>query len=291
MRPSCVPFLAALLLTPCLVQAQGTDIYLFDREDGYALVARVTDRDGYDSQPAFTLDGHALLFSSDRAGGQMDIFRYDIRTGLTENLTKTDDSNEFSPQPFGSEHFSFVLQEGSPYQNVWYRGWDGGDLRRVLTSFIPVGYYARNASGVLIWGRYAMSLFFEPAGAEVGPGAGESLYVLDRAGISIHAIPGGDSFSFVHKQSDWNWVVKSFDPATGAIVPLVPISNGNEQYCWTPDGAMLTAEGTRILRFTPGIDEGWQPEAGLSAPGLNSGGRCAVSHDGRYLALVNNRVR
>jgi hypothetical protein len=290
MRPSCVSLLATLpLLVPSLVQAQGTDIYLFDIEGDYALVARVTDREGYDSQPAFTADSRALLFSSDREGGQIDLFRYDLESGGTSNLTRTPDTNEFSPQPSGADRFSYVLQEGNPYQNVWSQGWDGSDPRRVLTSFIPVGYYARNDAGVLIWARYAMSLFFEPAGAEVGPGAGESLYLISQAGISIHAIPGTDAFSFVHKQSDWTWMVKTFEPATKAITPLVAISNANENYCWTPGGVMLTAEGTRILRFRPGVDEAWQPEARLRAPELGAGGRCAVSPDGRYLALVSQR--
>ena len=250
----------------------------------------MTDRPGYDSQPAFTLDSQALLFSSDRAGGQVDIFRYEIENGTTVNLTSTADTNEFSGQPHGNDGFSFVLQEGSPYQNVWVRDWDGGPLRRLLTSFVPVGYYAKGRTGVLFWGRYAYALFYEPAGVEVGPGAGETLFVIDQAGISIHPIPNSDLFSFVHKQSDWSLVVKSFDPSSRAIAPLVAISADNENYCWTPAGIMLTASGRQVLEFEPEIDADWQPLVELDAPGLNTGTRCAVSPDGRYLALVGERA-
>jgi hypothetical protein len=226
------------------------------------------------------------LFSSDRAGESTDIFRFRIASGQVTNLTGTTDENEYSPQPYGEDRFSYVLQEGNPYQHVWHRALEGGEAQRLLTSYVPVGYYARNEKGVLFWGRYAYSLFFEPSGLEVGPGAGESLYVIDQAGRSIHAIPGCDHFSFVHKQSDWSWVIKRFDPESKAIAPLVPISPDNEDYCWHPDGFMITAAGSTLLKFDPQEDEEWQDLAALEAPGLDKGGRCAVSPDGRYLALV-----
>ena len=281
--------LVLILLMPASLLAQGFDIYIFDIGQDYALVHQVTDREGYDNQPSFTRDSQSLMFSSDRDGEQTDLFRYRIADGQLTNLTNTPDENEYSPQPYGEDRFSYVLQEGNPYQHVWHRAFEGDKAQRMLTSYVPVGYYAHNGKGVLFWGRYAYSLFFEPAGAEVGPGAGESLYVIDQAGRSIHAIPGSDDFSFVHKQSNWNWVIKHFDPESRAMTPLVPISSDNEDYCWHPDGYMITAEGTKLVKFTPGTDERWQDLAELTAPGLNRGGRCAVSPDGRLLALVNLR--
>jgi len=281
--------LISFLLVPASLFAQGFDIYLFDVDQNYALVRQVTDREGYDNQPAFTLDSQSLMFSTDRAGEQTDLFRYRISDGQLTNLTKTPDENEFSPQPYGNDRFSYVLQEGNPYQHVWHRAYEGGEAQRLLTSYVPVGYYARNDKGVLFWGRYAYSLFFEPTGVDVGPGAGESLYVIDQAGRSIHAIPGSDYFSFVHKQSDWSWVVKRFDPVDKSMTPLVSISPDNEDYCWHPDGFMITAAGSKLLQFKPGVDEDWQDLSSLEAPGLDTGGRCAVSPDGRYLALVNLR--
>ena len=288
-RTILVLFLGVAALLPNSLAAEGFDIYLFDIKQNYSLVEQVTDREGYDNQPAFTSDGQSLLFASDRAGEQIDIYRYRIADGQLDNLSNTQEENEFSPQPFDEGRFSYVLQEGSPYQHVWHRAFDGGDAQRLLTSYIPVGYYSRNATGVLFWGRYAYSLFFEPTGADVGPGAGESLFVINQAGRSIHPIPDSHEFSFVHKQADWSWVIKRLDPSTKAMVPLVPISPDNEDYCWHPDGYMITAEGVDLVSFKPEQDEWWQELVELDAPGLNKGGRCAVSPDGRYFALVNLR--
>jgi len=288
MRTRLFLFLSTLLLQS-IASAQTTDIYLFDIQNHYSFVEQIRGGNKYDNQPSFTTDSKSLLFTSDRAGEQTDIFKYDLATGVTINLTNSANENEYSGQAWGTDGFMYVLQEGVPYQNVWYRRWNGGAPERVLTSYIPAGYYARNKAGVLFWGRYSYALFFEPAGAKVGPGDGESLYLQGQAGTSIHAIPGGDKFSFVQKQDNWDWVIKSFDPATQAIVPLVSISNANENYCWTPAGVILTANATHLQKFVPQVDKDWQPLVDLAAPGFVKGGRCAVSPDGRYLALVNSR--
>ena len=282
-------WLLLLLLLPALAGAQGMDIWIFDLADELRPVQRVTDREGYDNQPSFTSDGKSLLFSSDRAGGQVDLFRFELASGKIANLTDTADENEFSAQDWRGEQLMYVLQEGVPYQHLWRRSWNGGERERALTSYVPVGYYARNDVGVLFWGRYTYALFFEPADAEVGPGAGETLRVIDQAGRSIHAIPGSNDFSFVHKQADWRWIIKRLDPATGAVTPIIPISNENEDYCWTPDGALLIADGRSLLRYRPGDEGTWQTVGGLEADGFGSGGRCAVSPDGRRLAVVSPR--
>lgn len=277
------------LLAVCSLSAvaAGTDVYLFDRQNNYKFVANISDRDGYDNQPSFTIDGDTILYSSDRNGGQTDIFMYDINTGQTSNLTNTPDKNEYSAQPRSKKRFNYILQEGVPYQNLWHTTYEKGPSKRVLTSFVPAAYYAINEKGVLFWGRYAFSLFFEPAGVDVGPAIGESLFVMDKAGRSIHAIPDSTLFSVVHKQMNGNWVVKSFDPDTKAMTPMVSIGADNEDYCWTPEGKMLRADGSRLTTFDPVTKESWEKLTDLEAKGFVKGGRCSVSKDGRYLAIVN----
>ena len=280
-------FACLFALSAEVVQGQGTDVFLFEM-DG-SLIDQVTDRVGYDNQPSFGHDGGHLLFASDRDGGQVDVFRYDLETGRVENLTGSPETNEYSPQPHGSAGFSFVLQEGNPYQNVWWREWGSTGTERLLTSFIPVGYYAKSDSGILFWGRYAGSLFFEPAGAEIGPGIGESIFLIGNAGTSIHRIPGQDRFSFVHHQGDGSSVVKSFDPASGSITPLVAISSANENYCWGPAGVAYTVRDRTLLTFNPQDDQGWVVAGELRADGFGGGTRCSVSPDGNMIAVVGNR--
>ncbi len=226
-RAQLIASIIAFVTAPAALGAQ-TDIYLFDIRNEYRFVAQVTDRGGYDSQPSFTTDSKAVLFTSDRAGGQTDIF--------PRSAT------------------SFATAPACSF----------GAATRIHSSS------SRRAP-------------------QVGPENGETLFLLSQAGTSIHAIPGGDLFSFVQKQDDWSWIIKSFDPASGAIVPLAPISNANEYYCWTPAGVLLTIDGIAILNGDPKVDTQWKPLAKLLAPGFVKGGRCTVSADGRYLAVVNTR--
>ena len=280
--------LAALLACCSMsISAAGTDVYLFDRQNNYQFIANITDRDGYDNQPSFTLDNKSVLFTSDRAGGQTDIFVYDIQSGKTRNLTNTPEQNEYSAQPRSNDRFNYILQEGVPYQNLWHRTYEQGPSERVLTSFVPAAYYAINEKGVLFWGRYAFSLFFEPAGSNIGPAIGESLFVMDRAGRSIHPIPNSTKFSIVDKQMNGSWIVKSYDPDTKSITPMVFLGADNEDYCWTPEGKMLRASGNVLTQFDPETDAPWEELTTLNAKGFVKGGRCMVSKDGRYLAMVN----
>src|SRR5436190_24382785 len=56
---------------------------------------KITEFVGYNNQPFFTPDGHAILYTSIR-NKQADIYRYDIQTGATTQLTNTPES-EYSP--------------------------------------------------------------------------------------------------------------------------------------------------------------------------------------------------
>src|SRR5689334_4624857 len=55
---------------------------------------KITDLPVYNNQPFF-LDGHTILYTSFR-DKQTDIYRYDIRTGKTTQVTNTPES-EYSP--------------------------------------------------------------------------------------------------------------------------------------------------------------------------------------------------
>jgi hypothetical protein len=52
---------------------------------------------------------------------------------------------------------------------------------------------------------------------------------------------------------------------------------------------MLTLDGSTLLRFRPGQSQSWETAAELEAEGFGNGGRCAVSPDGRHLAVVARR--
>ena len=115
--------LAAGVAGPAVAQPPESEIHLAPLrvQDGVVLVGpavNVTNRPGYDNQPSFTPDGRAILYTSQR-DGQTDIFRYDLRTRETTQLTRTPES-EYSPSvgPDGRS-MTVVRVELDSTQRLW----------------------------------------------------------------------------------------------------------------------------------------------------------------------------
>ncbi|MDT7604642.1 MAG: hypothetical protein QOF61_2639, partial [Acidobacteriota bacterium] len=154
------PVLACLILfnaargqqptpTPAQTPAQSppdTDIFVVElKSEGGKLVfgqpANITRRVGYDNQPSFLPDGQTLLFTSQREGDQTDIYRYDLRTRATTQLTSTPES-EYSPTLMpGGKFFSVVRVEADKTQRLWKFPLAGGAASLVLDNVKPVGYH------------------------------------------------------------------------------------------------------------------------------------------------------
>src|ERR1700687_1691093 len=56
---------------------------------------KITSEAGYNNQPSFMPDGRSILYTSIK-DKQADIYRYDINSGATTQITRTPES-EFSP--------------------------------------------------------------------------------------------------------------------------------------------------------------------------------------------------
>jgi hypothetical protein len=96
---------------------------------------------GYDNQPSFTRDGASILFTSGRAAGQTDIYRYDVASDRVTQVTNTPES-EYSPTETPDGGLSVVRVEANGTQRLWRFTMDGRDPRVILDAVKPVGYHA-----------------------------------------------------------------------------------------------------------------------------------------------------
>src|SRR5690349_18552752 len=101
MRTTFIVILAAAALSAApLRQAAppATEVFLapLDPASGITTWMNISNNAGYDNQPSFLPDSSAILFSSNRDGKQMDIYRYDIASKTVKQLTNTPDG-EYSP--------------------------------------------------------------------------------------------------------------------------------------------------------------------------------------------------
>ncbi len=285
--PACT--LLALLPVARPVRAQsGSDIFLALVHDAGGRmvvdsVRRVTQRPGYDNQPAFLPGDGGLLYTVIDASGQADIWRYDLRSGRSVALIHTQPESEYSAtvMPAG-DRISVIRVERDSAQRLWSFTRAGTDPRVVLETLKPVGYHA--------WidgNRLALFVLGNPATLQLADvRTGEARVVAQNIGRSLHKVPGRDAVSFVQLGAEKPGWIRILDVQSGTATSLVQPFAENEYHAWTPDGVLLTARGSVLYALRPGRDKDWVEVADLAGRGVRGISRIAVSADGRMIALV-----
>ncbi|WP_133407996.1 TolB family protein [Parashewanella tropica] len=300
-KPSFV--LASLMVTQSTLAA-GTDISIyplsFDNKTQQWSIGKgkvITDRDGYDNQASFALDGQSIFFSSNRSGAHTDIYQYQFFNGDIYQVTNTPDESEFSPNET-PEGLKYVVEQGVPHQSVWLQK-EGKPRVRAINSLIPSGYYAAHSElGTLLWARYAHALYFEPKGEQ----ADERHFVTDHVGRSIHLVPNQTRFSYVKKKMNGDQVVTIFDPKLRSHQEVVSLGSGNEDYAWsghalTQSTWLFNLDGNELrawhLEQKPSstVSMSWQSIKNITPPSPrhHSPYRIAVSPNNRYITIVWSR--
>ncbi|WP_428275715.1 hypothetical protein [Candidatus Palauibacter sp.] len=272
--------------TPTAAGSPSTDIWMgaLVREGGALSVsglAQATDRDAYDNQPSFLLDGSAILHTAALDRTQTEIMRL-TASGASERLTRTEEASEFSAlQIPGQDAFS-AIHEIRGKQYLWRYDLSGEPLGPIFATAEPVGYHAWANERVV-----AMFILGDPPTLQVGDAlSGEIRVVAERPGRSIHRIPGTEAISFVRKVSDEEWWIERLDPAAGTSERITRTLPGREDYAWTPEGEVLMGDGGRIFAWSEGSD--WTEIADFSELGVEGITRLAVSPDGSRIAIVAN---
>lgn len=274
--------------TPDASGTSGTDVWLFAlQDDGARMVQRVTDRDGYDNQPMFTLDGRHLLFSSDRTG-HVETWSYDLETGESAQLTGPP-ADKFSPTPIpGTEGqaFSVVYDDtlsASPIkQGLWRFAVDGSAAPAPIADIDMVAYYTWIGTDQVLLLRLG-----EPNTLQLLNTADSSTEIIEEGLVlSLHRIPGEEASAYFIFQEDGPATIKRFDWATKAVSDLAPGLHGSKYFGITNAGTLLMVGDGMLFAFAPGEDTDWREITDL---GLSGDSRIAISPDGSLMAVTGSR--
>ena len=266
----------------------ASDIFIIDlKGEGKLKLGqpiKITSEAGYNNQPSFLPDGQSILYTSIK-DKQADIYRYDIRSGLTTQITRTPES-EYSPtlMPDGKS-ISVVRVEVDGTQRLWKFPLAGGGPSLILGNIKPVGYH--------LWvDDYTLALFIlgKPNTLQlVDLRTGKAEVIADNPGRILRRIPHEDKFSFVHKVSDQEWLIKTFDLKARNIATFIKTFPSVEDYAWTPAGVLLMANGSKLFARKKS-DFAWVELADFSNAGLKNITRIAVSPKGDRIAIVARRT-
>lgn len=267
------------------------DVKLASGKLEFGQPANITNRAGYDNQPGFLPDGGSLLYTSMREGEQADIYRYDFKTRQTTRLTNTPEG-EYSPTLMpGGKFFSVIRVEADKTQRLWKFPLAGGEPSLVLPNIKPVGYHLWLDGRILA--LFILGAEGRPNTLQLAPTDNSFLDTIHvNIGRALHLVPRREAFSFVHKISPDEWLIKIFDLKTKRSTTLTKTLPASEDLTWTPDGtAILSAQDSKLFQYNlANPAAGWQQIADFSAAGLKKITRLALSPKADRLALVAQPV-
>jgi hypothetical protein len=296
MRRQYIPLVVTSLLASTLAaQAPASDpeIYLLPLSvSGSKLTVgkpvNITNRPGYDNQPAFSPDSRAVYYTSTREDSQADIYKYNLSAKTTERVTKTAPESEYSATVMPSrERISVVRVEKDSTQRMWSFTLTGSDDRLVLPDIKPVGYYA--------WlSPFQLALFVlgTPNSLMLVDTRSGSQQVLARdIGRSLLPLPKGHGFTYLaHQDSAWVLTEVRLNGSNDSVRytrPLVTLPHSMNFVAWAGD-VLVGGAGTKLFTWKAGGQ--WTELVDLESEGLSHISRIAVSPDLRTLAIVADKM-
>jgi Tol biopolymer transport system component len=287
---------------PALRPQTATDIHIFPMTGGLERLGTskpqpVATEPGYENQPFFDPDGRRVLYTANRDGKQTDIYEFDRTSGATRQLTHTPEG-EYSPTiptlrpaapALARDGFSVIRVESDGTQRLWQFDREGQNPRIVLSDIKPVGYHAWIDAE-----RLALYVLGQPATlqtARVSTGKAES--VARDVGRTLRVVPRSSRVSFVQKEAEDRYSIRSLDPSTGLTESITNTVEGSldRDYEWMPDGqTILMSAGTKVFAWSRGATS-WREVLDVGAHRLGAATRLAVSPAGDLLAVVTAEPR
>ena len=285
-----VLFFLVLLSTKLSAQIPtGTEIWLLDMENQkneftFKNGINITNREGYDNQPAFSPDASYILYTAIYGDKQADFYKYTIATKKTEKYTQTPES-EYSPTFTSDGKFvSSVRVESDSAQRLWKFDVKTKKPSLVNKHIDSIGYHC--------WindTKIAVFLLTKPFTLQLMDVESDKTTLLAKD-IGRAIIKGADGHSVIFTQliDSVRWIC-SVDIETKEIQKIVKTIDKSEDIAMPNDHTFFMAKGGWLFMYDMLKDKQWKPIADLYIYGIKNITRLALSKDGKHIALVDNK--
>ncbi|BBM86979.1 hypothetical protein UABAM_05381 [Candidatus Uabimicrobium amorphum] len=237
-----------VLVSMCYAQ-MDTEIYLFDldNQDGvYKLVneKNITNRNGYDNQPYFSLDGKYVYYSSIHGEKNSDIYRYCIADGKTQQVTTTIEA-EYSPTILDAQHsFSTVRVEKDNKQRIWK--FTGHKPQLVAGHIEQIGYHCWLSNTTIAIFRIEKTMNLKI----IYTNSTEMKHVAKNIGRALVLDPRDKKLLYVSKDNPKeSTICKLHDLETLKIQQVTKTIGKGEDFACTMQGEIIMADGNKIYMY------------------------------------------
>jgi hypothetical protein len=278
-------FFLLFFISSTLIAQTNTEIHVFDivkTEKEYHLKngKNISNNKGYDSQPYF-YDDNKVLFASTR-NGNTDILLYNLENNKKRFISDTEKGGEYSPQRIpNSNDISAVRLDNNGLQRFYKYNFKTGKNKEIIPD-LKVAYpnwFDKNTLLAVSIVNDSLELFICDLKKKT------NISVAKNVGRSVHRIPNTDLMSFISKENEKYWLLKSINPKTKEIKTITSVGK-TEDITWLPNGTLLIPNGNSIYKFNPKEDK--QPSLffTFSDENINNISRITINTDGTKIALV-----
>ncbi|MCA0153442.1 nuclear transport factor 2 family protein [Winogradskyella vincentii] len=263
----------------------NTDIFLFDLVSINNSIkvtngTNISNNEGYDNQPSF-LNEDRILYSSTR-NGQTDIAQYfsNYKSKVWINFTE---GSEYSPLKIPNRNeVSAVRLDKDGKQRLYRYNLSNGESSELIQDLVVAYYTWLNEETIVsaVIEDQQLNLFV------TNISAGTSRKYATKVGRSFHKIPNSNLVSFISKENENQWQIKSINPDTGVTKLIANTLEGVEDICWLNNKTILSGKGTKLYKLTLNKDNNWVEISDFSSLGITSITRMTVNPSIDKLAIA-----
>jgi hypothetical protein len=265
----------------------NTDVFLFDLDvqNGkfeFSNMKNISNNKGYDNQPSF-LDNNTVLFASTR-NGQTDIVKYNINYDSKIFINHTD-GGEYSPIKIPNKNeVSAVRLDKDGKQRLYSYSLKNGESAELIKDLI-VAYYTWIDEYTVV------SAIIENENLNLyvtNLVNGTSKKYATNVGRSFHKIPNTNLVSFISKEDEKNWQVKSLNPVTGKIRLIANTMQGVEDICWLNRNTILSGKDSALFKLTLRKDINWKQITDFKSDGITKITRLTTNTEANKLLIAGD---
>lgn len=281
--------LSLLFLTIASFAQSDTEVFLFDLETNNSNIEikngkNISNNEGYDNQPSF-LDERYIIFASTR-NGQTDIAKYDTRYNAKIWMNHTE-GGEYSPLKIPNKHeVSAVRLDTDGKQRLYTYSLSNGQSTELIKDKV-IAYYTWFDEETVV------SAVIEDEKLNLYVSNilnGTNQKITSNVGRSFHKIPNSNLVSFISKENEIQWQIKSLNPTTGAIKVIANTIKDVEDICWLDGKTILSGKDNIMYKLTLNKDNNWKEVADLASNGITKITRLSTNALGTQLLLAGDIV-